>query len=71
MAEIWRQQGGGPVEHVATDRPLVERRSAGLELQVFAPGAVWIIKLSNDDAERIADAIGRERPGAWPGGNED
>lgn len=71
MAQIWQQAYGmnrGGIKMVADDRPSLQRLSdRGVRLEMTGPDTAWIIELTQDDCERIAEAIGFRRPkDLWP-----
>jgi hypothetical protein len=65
MAQIWRQR-----EAVCNDRPILQWLDCrGVRLELTGSGsAVWIIELTQEDCERIAEAIDYRLPEMerWP-----
>jgi hypothetical protein len=63
MAAIWRQPYRGGLTAICVDRPILQGLAGrGVRLELPSPDAVWIVELSVDDCERIAEEIGYRRP---------
>lgn len=70
MAAIWLQAYGytrGGLKQIVEDRPLVRELSDGsVRLELSGRDGGWVIELTQDDCERIADEIGRRAGRQWP-----
>jgi hypothetical protein len=67
MAAIWRQPYRGRLTAVCEDRPILQRLSdRSIRVEMTGHDAAWIIELSQDDCERIAEEIGYRRGRQWP-----
>jgi hypothetical protein len=72
MAAIWRQPYSGSLTAICEDRPIMQGLSGrGVRLELPGHDAVWIVELSVDDCQRIAEEIGWGRPGVVPWGIEE
>lgn len=69
--QIWQKATGLGRNHPAVAAPeqlpsLQELAGRGVRLELVSRYSTWIVELTQEDCEQIADAIGRHGPGQWP-----